>query len=145
MNHYYQIASQYFHKFEGGNFFPGPKSLHWYLWLVSLSGFIYYAYQVFIAAPKDDLPYLQMIGTETAFLLSCILIALYRFKESVRSNCKPSDMKPIERLHLAKRAQIEALLGCSAGQFIIVSEEIIKLRSLEKAFRSPLDPDLSEV
>lgn len=144
MNDYYQLAGKYFLQFEGRKYFPGLKSVHWYLWLISLCAFIFYAYQVFIAAPKDDLPYLEMAGTEVAFLLSCILIALHRFKEAVRYNCTPSDLKPIDSLHEAKRKKLEGLLFCPATQFIKVSEEIIELRTLEKTFRSPLDPDLGE-
>lgn len=145
MDDYYKQAGEYFAQFEGRKFFPGLKDIHWYLWLVSLTAFTFYAYEVFIAAPKNDLPYWQMVATEAAFLLSCILIAIHRFKSSVRSNCPESDLKPIERLGIAKRQKLEELLGRPADQFITIAKEIIELRTLEKTFRSPADPDLGEI
>ena len=146
MNEYYKLAADYFKEFEPRSSFPGLNSCHWYLWLISLAFFVYFGYHYFLAGtPSSEKRYWQLFGSEIAFLLSCGLIAFERWRLIVRATSEDSDLKPIERLGISKRARLEMLLGRPAWQFMATAKEIIELRSLEKACRSAADKDLGQL
>lgn len=146
MDDYYKIAAAYFKEFEPRGAFPGLKSGHWYLWVISLAFFAYFFYEYFLAsAPSLDKTYWQFLASEVAFLLSCGLIAIERFRLTVRATSEESDIKPIERLALSKRAKLEMLLDRPAWKFMATAKEIIELRGLERACRSASDKDFAEL
>ena len=146
MDDYYKLAAAYFKEFEPRSSFPGLKSSHWYLWALSLAFFIYFGYEYFFeSAPTFEQTYLQFIASEVAFLLSCGLIAFERFRLTVRATSEDSDLKPVERLAISKRAKLEALLERPAWKFMATAKEIIELRGLEKTCRSATDKDFSEL
>lgn len=145
MDEFYKIAAAYFKEFEPRSAFPTLKSYHWYLWLLTLASFCYFAYQVFIEnLPKSEKPYWSFFITEVLFLVTCALIGIYRFSHTVRTTSEQSDQKPIDRLSAAKRARLEKLFARPSWQFTEARAEIVKLRKLEKAYRSPIDQDLTE-
>ena len=142
MDDYYKLAAAYFKEFEPRSSFPGLKSGHWYLSIFLFALFLYFGYEVFfVEMPSGEKPFWQFIALEWAFLLSCGLIAIHRFKETVRATSEQSDIKPIERLSISKRAKLEALLSKPASQFIATAKEIIEFRDLEKACRSKADQE----
>lgn len=146
MDEYYKLAAAYFKEFEPRGAFPGLKSSHWYLWVLSLAFFIYFGYEFFFeSAPSFDKTYWQFFASEVAFLLSCGLIAFERFRLTVRSTSEDSDLKPVERLAISKRAKLESLLERPAWKFMATAKEIIELRGLEKACRSASDKDFAEL
>lgn len=146
MDEFYKIAATYFKEFEPRGAFPGLKSGHWYLWVISLAFFAYFLYEYFLAsAPSSDKTYWQFLASEVAFLLSCGLIAIERFRLTVRATSEESDIKPIERLALSKRARLETLLDRPAWKFMATAKEIIELRGIERACRSASDKDFAEL
>lgn len=146
MDEYYKLAAAYFKEFEPRSSFPGLKTYHWYLWSLSLVCFCYFTYVVFaVTLPAGEKTYWKMLVSEVVFLVSCGLISIYRFKKTVRATSEESDLKPFERLNLSKRAHLEKLLGRPAWQFMATAKEIMELRGLEKACRSPGDPALCEL
>lgn len=146
MDEYYKLAAAYFKEFEPRSSFPGLKTYHWYLWSISLACFCYFTYVVFaVTLPAGEKTYWKMLVSEVVFLVSCVLIAIYRFKKTVRETSEESDLKPFERLNLSKRAHLEKLLGRHSWQFMTTAKEIMELRGLEKACRSPGDPALGEL
>lgn len=146
MNEYYKLAADYFKEFEPRSSFPGLNSWHWYLWLLSLAFFVYFGYDYFlVGTPSSEKRFWPLFATEIAFLLSCGLISFERFRLVVRATSEDSELKPIERLGLAKRARLETLLGKPAWQFMASAKEIIELRGLEKACRSAADKDVDQL
>lgn len=136
MDEYYNIAAAYFKEFERRSTFPGLNSYHWYLWLLALCGFAYFAYQTFIAElPSGENSYWQLLTSEIFFLCICVLISVYRFKHTVKATSEASDLRPIERLIIAKRIKLEKLFNRPSWQFTEVVEEIAKLRKLEATYR----------
>ena len=145
MDEYYKLAADYFKTFESRSAFPSWKSYHWYLCFVSLAGFGYFGYRVFFSGVDSaDKPFALMLVTEVLFLLSSALIALFRFKNTVRSTTQDSELKPIERLAIAKRTKLEAMFNCHPSQFTQVVTSIEALRALEAKYRSPMDTSLVE-
>lgn len=145
MDEYYKLAAAYFKEFEHRSNFPGLKTSHWYLCLLSFSCFVYFAYQTFIGElTPSEKPYWQLLTSEVLFLCICGWIGIYRFKHTVRTTSEESDLKPIERLILAKRIKLEQLFNRPAWQFSEVVEEIAKLRKLEATYRSFMDQSLVE-
>lgn len=146
MDEYYKLADAYFKKFESRSAFPGLGSLHWYLWLLALFGFGYFAHQTFVAElPSGDKPYWQLLTSEILFLCICGWIGIYRFKHTVKTTSEPNDLRPIERLVIAKRIQLEQLFNRPSWQFAEVVEEIAKLRKLEATYRSFMEQSLVEL
>lgn len=146
MDDYYKLAAAYFKEFEPRSSFPDFKSYHWYLWMLSLAVFFFFGYQVFFAAiPADRKPYVHMFLAETAFLVSCALIALYRFNHTVQATSASSDLKPVERIAFSKREKLEELLERPAWKFMATAKEIIELRALERACRTTSDKDFAEL
>lgn len=146
MDEYYKLAETYFKKFESRSAFPGFDSLHWYLWLLSLCGFGYFAYQAFFAdLPSSEKPYWLLLISEILFLCICGWIGIYRFKHIVKTTSEPSDLLPIERLIIAKRIKLEQLFNRPSWQFAEVVEEIAKLRKLEATYRSFMEQSLVEL
>lgn len=146
MDEYYKIAEAYFKKFESRSAFPGLNSHHWYLWLLALCGFSYLAYQTFFAGlPSAEKPYWQLLTSEVFFLCICGWIGIYRFKHTVKATSEPSDLRPIERLIIAKRINLEELFNRPSWQFTGVVEEIGKLRKLETTYRSFMEQSLVEL
>lgn len=146
MDEYYKIAAAYFKEFEPRSSFPGLKSIHWYLWALSLASFIYFGHDyVFESEPSFEKTYWQLFASEVAFLLSSGLIAFERFRLTVRATSADSDLKAAERLANAKRERLEALIERPAWKFMAVAKEIIELRALEKACRSASDKDFAEL
>lgn len=146
MDDYYKLAAAYFKEFEPRSSFPGLKTYHWYLWSLSLACFCYFAYVAFaFTLPAGEKTFWKMLVSEVVFLVSCGLIAFYRFKQTVRATSEESDLKPYERLNLSKRVHLEKLLGRPSWQFMTTAKEIMELRGLEKACRSPADPALGEI
>lgn len=146
MDEYYKLADAYFKKFESRSTFPRLNSLHWYLWLLALCSFGYFAYQTFIAEiPSGEKPYWQLLTSEIIFLCICGWIGVYRFKQNVRTTSDESDLKPIERLITAKRIKLEQLFNRPSWQFTEVVEEIAKLRKLEATYRSFMDQSWVEL
>jgi hypothetical protein len=146
MDEYYKIAAAYFKEFEPRSSFPGLKSIHWYLWALSLASFIYFGHEyVFESEPSFEKTYWQLFASEVAFLLSSGLIAVERFRLTVRATSEDSDLRPIERLTMSKRSRLEALLDRPAWKFMATAKEIIELRALEKACRSTSDKDFDEL
>lgn len=142
MDDYYKLAAAYFKEFEPRSSFPGLKSYHWYLTVLLFALFCYFGYEFFLVEmPSTEKPFWQFLALEWAFLLSCGLIAIHRFKETVRATSEESDIKPIERLSISKRAKLEKLLNKPASQFITTAKEIIEFRDLEKACRSKADQE----
>lgn len=145
MDEYYKLAAAYFKEFEPRSAFPGSKTYHWYLWLLTLSGFCFFGYQVFFAElPADHKPFWSFYISEVLFLVVCGLIGIYRFKHTVRTTSEESELRPIDRLGIAKCIRLEKLFGKPSWQFTEVVEGITKLRTLEKTFRSPVDQGLVE-
>ena len=146
MDEYYKIAAAYFKEFEPRSSFPGLKSIHWYLWALSLASFIYFGHEyVFESEPSFEKTYWQLFASEVAFLLSSGLIAVERFRLTVRATSEDSDLRPIERLTMSKRSRLEALLDRPVWKFMATAKEIIELRALEKACRSTSDKDFDEL
>ena len=146
MNEYYQLAEAYFKKFEPRSAFPGMRSLHWYLWALALCSFGYFAYQKFFTKlPSGDKPYWQLLVSETIFLGICGWIGFYRFKHTVRTTSEDSDLRPVDRLTVAKRTHLEQLFRRPSWQFTEVVEEIAKLRKLEATYRSLMEQSLVEL
>lgn len=145
MDEYYKLADAYFKEFEPRSAFPGLKNYHWYLWVLTLASFCYFAYQVFVEdLPTEFQPYWSFYISEVLFLVVCGLIGLYRFKHTVRTTSEESELRPIDRLAIAKRARLEKLFGKTSWQFTEVVEGITNLRALEKKFRTPFDEGLVE-
>lgn len=145
MDEYYKLAAAYFKEFEPRSSFPGPKNYHWYLWVLTLASFCYFAYQVFFEdLPTEFQPYWSFYISEVLFLIVCALISVYRFKHTVRTTSEESELIPIDRLAIAKRARLEKLFSKPSWQFTEVVEGISNLRALAKKFRSPLDEGLVE-
>ncbi|MFD2755395.1 hypothetical protein [Comamonas terrae] len=145
MDEYYKLAATYFKEFEHRSTFPGLKTSHWYLCLLSFSCFVYFAYQTFIGElPPSEKPYWLLFISEILFLGTCWHIGIYRFKHTVRTTSEESDLKPIERLNIAKRIRLEQLFNRPSWQFAEVVEEIAKLRKLEATYRSVIDQSLVE-
>lgn len=137
MDEYYKLAEAYFKKFEPRSAFPGPNSLHWYLWVLALCSFGYFAYQAFFAELlSSEKPYWLLLTSEILFLCICGWIGIYRFKHIVKTTSEPSDLRPIERLIIAKRIKLEQLFNRPSWQFVEVVEEIAKLRKLETTYSS---------
>lgn len=146
MDEYYKLAEAYFKKFESRSAFPGLNSHHWYLWLLALCGFGYLAYQTFFAGlPSGEKPYWKLLASEVFFLFICGWIGIYRFKHTVKATSEPSDLRPIERLIIAKRINLEQLFNRPSWQFTAVVEEIAKLRKLETTYRSFMEQSLVEL
>lgn len=142
MDDYYKLAAAYFKEFEPRSSFPGLTSYHWYLSGSLFALFLYFGYEFFfVEMPSNEKPFGKFLVTELAFLVSCGFIAIHRFKETVRATSEESDIKPIERLGISKRARLEALLNKPASQFITTAKEIIEFRDLEKACRSKVDQE----
>lgn len=146
MNEYYRLAAAYFKEFEPRSAFPGLNSYHWYLWVGSLALFSYFGYEYFFA----DIPFSkrrlwEMIVFELVFLVSCVLISIERFRRIVRATSEHSELKPIERLGISKRARLETLLGRPAWEFMATAKEIIELRDLEKACRPAAGNSLGDL
>ncbi|MBB2776571.1 UNVERIFIED_ORG: hypothetical protein HNP28_001886 [Comamonas terrigena] len=145
MDEHYKLADAYFKEFEPRSAFPGLKNYHWYLWVLTLASFCYFAYQVFVEdLPTEFQPYWSFYISEVLFLVVCGLIGLYRFKHTVRTTSEESELRPIDRLAIAKRARLEKLFGKISWQFTEVVEGITNLRALEKKFRTPFDEGLVE-
>lgn len=146
MNEYYKLAAAYFNEFEHRSTFPGLKTSHWYLCALSFSCFVYFAYQTFIGElPASEKPYWQLLTTEVIFLSICGWIGIYRLKHTVRTTSEDSDLKPIERLTIAKRIKLEQLFNRPSWQFTEVVEEIAKLRKLDATYRSFMEQSLVEL
>jgi len=146
MNEYYKLAADYFKEFEPRSAFPGLNSYHWYLWAVSLGLFAYFGYDYFFGDASSSLRQgWKLFASEGVFLVSCVLIATKRFRLIVRATSADSDLKPMERLAIAKRARLEALLNRPAWNFMAMAKEIIELRSLEKACCPASDRHLGEL
>ena len=146
MDEYYKLAEDYFKKFEPRTAFPGLSTLHWYLWGIALCSFGYFAYQVFFADLLSDAkPYWLLFTSEILFLFICVWIGIYRFRHTVKSTSAPSDLRPIERLIIAKRLKLEQLFNRPSWQFVEVIEEIDKLRKLEASYRSFMERSLVEL
>ena len=140
MDEYYKLAADYFKTFESRSAFPGWKNYHWYLCFLSLAGFGYFGYRVFFSGMDSaDKPWALMLFTEVVFLISAELIALHRFKNTVRTSTPESELKPIELLTIAKRAKLEAIFNCHSSQFSQVVTSIEALRALEAKYQGPMD------
>lgn len=145
MDEYYKLAATYFKEFEPRSAFPGLKTYHWYLWLLTLSSFFYFGYQVFFEElPAGHQPYWSFYISEVLFLVVCGLIGIDRFKHTVRTTSEESEHRPIDRLGIAKRARLEKLFGKPSWQFTEAVEGIAKLRKLERTYRSHIDQGLVE-
>lgn len=146
MDEYYKLADTYFKKFEPRSAFPGLDTLHWDFWLLTLYSFGFFAYQTFVAElPSGDKPYWQLLTSEIFFLCVCLWIGIYRFKQIVKTTSEPSDLRPIERLIIAKRMQLEQLFNRPSWQFAEVVEEIAKLRKLDATYRSFMEQSWVEL
>ena len=140
MDEYYKLAADYFKTFESRSAFPSLKSYHWYFYIISLFGFGYFSYRVFFSGLASvEKPMALMLVTEVLFLISGGLIALHRFKSTVRTTTPESELKPIERLAIAKRTKLEAMFKCPSCQFTQVVTSIEALRTLEAKYRNPMD------
>lgn len=145
MDEYHKLAATYFKEFVRRSAFPGLKTWHWYLCLLSFSCFFYLVYQTFLGElPPSERPYWRLLISEIIFLGICWQISIYRLKHTVRATSEESDLKPIERLSIAKRRKLEQLFNRPSWQFTEVVEEIAKLRKLETTYRSVIDQSLVE-
>lgn len=145
MDEYYKIAAAYFKEFEPRSAFPTLKNYHWYLWLLTLASFLFFGHQVFIEnLPTNQKPYWSFFICEILFLVTCGLIGFHRVRHTAHEVTEQSDQTLADRLGVAKRERLEKLFARPSWQFSEAREEIIKLRKLEKAYRSPLDQDLTE-
>lgn len=146
MDEYYRLAGAYFKQFEPRSAFPRLNTPHWYLWLVTLCGFVFFAYQTFIAEmPSSDKPYWLLFTSEISFLCVCAWIGFYRFGYIVNATSEESDLRPAQRLTIAKRKQLEQLFNKPSWQFTEVVEGITKLRKLEATYRSFTEQSLLEL
>lgn len=130
MDEYRRLADQYFRLTEGVGLYPGLRSWHWYVWIVTLVVFLSgLGYATSRRSSWID-PGLMIIAFEIPFLLCCV--AIEQFKQRALAIRLSAGGTASAELHKARRQSLEQICSMPATEFAKLAKECADLHALSK-------------
>lgn len=144
MNNYYQLAAQYFQRFEKAEFFPKFKDKRVLAFCIFSAMFLA---SLFVMFATNTLPVpawllkVAMFGSELVAILAAY--GILNHKQKTMASTFPSDGSEDEdqKIQRARQTALVEITGKQPSEFLNLLQDIKKLRALEQEHRSRLDPD----
>lgn len=144
MNNYYQLAEIYFQRFEKADFLPKCSDIRMLLFALFTAIFLLMAYLLFANNEKFSpawFMYVALYGSEGAAILAAHSIINRKQKTMIASFPEDENLDDEQKIHHARRAALVEITGKQPSEFLVLLQEIKKLKDLEQQHRSQLDPD----
>lgn len=134
MDKYYEMASKYFHTFEGRKFYPRLLSPQWGCWFVTgIAFFSFIGIYVWFRTWPWMIP---MYTTEVLFIFSSLWLENFRWKRQ-RRRFKLREDDPKEHLQEVQRMHLQHITQKPASSFAAVVKEIAELKTNQVRFTPP--------
>lgn len=144
MNNYYQLAAQYFQRFEKAEFFPQFKDKRVLLFCFFSAIFLVTVYLVF-ASDNEFVPSwllkVALFGSEGAAILAAYAILSHKTKTMAASLPSGGDDDVDQKIQRARQTALVEITGKPPSEFLDLLQDIKKLQVLEQEHRSRLDPE----
>ncbi len=144
MNNYYQLAAQYFQRFEKAEFFPERSDIRVIIFVLFSAIFLLTIYLLFANDSKSIpawLLYLSLYGSEAIAILAAYAILNHKQKAMTASLIAHDGIDDDEKVQRARQAALVEITGKPPSEFLDLLQDIKKLQTLEQEHRSRLDPD----
>lgn len=134
MDKYYAMATEYFHTFEGKQFYPKLFSLQWGAWLVTGIAFagLIGAYLWF----RSNLWLIPMYAAEICFVLSSVWLDNTQLRQQ-KKHFGLTNKASREQLAKVKLAYLQRITQRPASGFAAMVKEIAELHTNQSRFAQP--------
>jgi len=137
MNELMRVAGEYFNRMEGRHLYPGWRTRHWYMVLLSSAAFIGFAWYGFVRLNDHQVSgmlLVPLLAAEFGIIWATDGVTRYRRKKLTGADIK-HQAKANEQIDPLRIAALEELLMVPRSQFLRIAKDAQELIKLNKDYR----------